>query len=46
MRNESNQTGKELYFEWYEIHIRLKGNKTRAYLSVEDKPVFFQSQAN
>lgn len=35
-----------LYFEWYEIHIRLKGYSGRAYLSAENKPVFSQGEAN
>jgi hypothetical protein len=36
----------DLYFEWYEIHIRLKGRKARAYLSAENKPVYSQCEAN
>jgi len=36
----------QLFFEWYEIHIRLTGSKARAYLSVENKPVFSQAEAN
>ena len=36
----------ELYFEYYEIHVYLHGKKARAYLSVEDKIVYSQSQAD
>lgn len=36
----------ELYFEYYQIHIYRHGRKAPAYLSGEDKIVFFQSEAN
>ena len=38
--------GSPLYFEWFEIHIRMKGRITPAYLSADNKPVYQQALAN
>lgn len=35
-----------LYFEWFEVHIRMKGRRTPAYLSAENKPVYQEALAN
>ncbi len=39
-------TSSELYFEYYEIHVHLKGRKSHAFISAENKPVYSQSEAD
>ena len=46
MSNYVDPHSSELYFEYYEIHVYRQGRRMRAYLSAENKLVYFQTQAD
>lgn len=46
MNETTNPNPTDMYFEYYEIHVHMKGRKTHAYLSHKNIPVYFQSQAD